>query len=78
MEITQSIDPVTGSVTANVTLHITETFSKHISNVVYEGMTDGGRLRVFMPTKDRRKARRVARRLKIRFRRDANGYIRWK
>jgi hypothetical protein len=50
---------------------------RRISNVAYYGMTDHGPLRVFFPTKDRRKARRVARDLKIRFRCGADGYVKW-
>lgn len=60
-----------------VTLHPIGAF-KRISNVVYWGMTDHGPLRVFFPTKDRRKARRVARRLHIRFRKGPDGYIKWR
>ena len=51
---------------------------KKISNVMFSGLTDHGHLRVFFPTKDRRKARRVARRLKMKFRRGSDGYIVWK
>ena len=50
---------------------------KRVSNVVYYGLTDHGPFRIFFPTKDRRKARRVARRLKIRFSRESDGYLKW-
>lgn len=48
---------------------------KHVSDVVWWGMTDRGSLRVFFPTRDRRKARRVARKLNIRFKRGSDGYM---
>lgn len=51
---------------------------RHISNVVAYGMTNHGPLRIFYPTKDRRIARRVARKLHIRFRQRRDGYITWR
>ncbi len=65
------------SVNVSMTLRPIGSFTR-ISNVCYYGQTDSGPLRVFFPTKDRRKARRVARKLKLRFTRGADGYINWR
>lgn len=51
---------------------------RHISDVVAYGMTNQGLLRIFYPTKDRRKARRVARKLHIKFRQHRDGHIVWR
>lgn len=75
-EVTTPLSP-DNMTEVNVTLRWLEQ-PKRISNVVYDGRTDNGPFRVFFPTKDRRKARRIARRLKIRFSRGPDGYMVWK